>query len=155
MNLQEFYKKRAKHYLGTAIGASASIVCLVGVRSDIGSFLGYSGLMLSAGYGVAVATANRRITQWHPQFERSIRQDESEKWESKLAKLEREWVAKVANRENELQSLKNALQQAKDAIQGYVGVTQKNEALQGQLTAITQKLEHLQGNFETEVEAAI
>lgn len=155
MNLQEFYKKRAKHYFGTAIGASASIVCLVGIRSDIGSFLGYSGLMVSTGYGVAVATANRRMTQWHPQFERSIRQDESEKWESKLAKLEREWVAKVANRENELQSLKNALQQAKDAIQGYVGVTQKNEALQGQLTAITQRLEHLQNNFESELEAAI
>jgi hypothetical protein len=155
MNLQEFYKKRAKHYLGTAIGASASIVCLVGVRSDIGSFLGYTGLMLSTGYGIATATANQKITQWHPQFERSIRQDESEKWESKLAKLEREWVTKLAARENELHSLKNALQQAKDAVEKYIGIDKKNETLQGQLTAITQRLEHLQSNYETELEAAI
>lgn len=155
MNLQEFYQKRAKHYLGTAIGASASIVCLVGIRSDVGSFLGYSGLMLSTGYGVAVATANQKMTQWHPQFERSIRQDEAQKWESKVVRLESEWQRKVSVTQTELQSLKNALQQAKDAIQEYVGVTQKNEALQTQLTAITQKLEHFQNNYEIELETAI
>jgi hypothetical protein len=155
MNLQEFYQKRAKHYLGTAIGASASIVCLIGVRSDIGSFLGYSGLMLSTGYGVAVATANQKMTQWHPKFERSIRQDEAEKWESKRVRLESEWQSKLSASHSELQSFKDALQQAKDAIQKYVGVDKKNEALQSQLTAITQKLEHLQNNFETELEAAI
>lgn len=155
MNLQEFYQKRAKHYLGTAISASASIVCLVGIRSDIGKFIGYSGLMVSAGYGVAVATANQKMTQWHPQFERSIRQDEAQKWESKRVRLESEWQAKVCATQTELQSLKNALQQTKDAIQEYVDVDKKNEALQAQLTAVTQKLEHLQNNFETELEAAI
>ena len=155
MNLQEFYQKRAKHYLGTAISASASIVCLVGIRSDIGSFLGYSGLMLSTGYGVAVATANQKMTQWHPQFERSIRRDEAEKWESKVVRLESEWQRKVSVTQTELQSLKNALQEAKDSIQGYVGVRERNEVLQTQLTAITQKLEHFQNNYENELEAAI
>src|SRR5919199_4682967 len=155
MNLQEFYKKRAKHYLGTAIGASASIVCLIGVRNDVGGFLGYTGLMLSTGYGVAVATANRRITEWHPEFERSIRQDESEKWESKLVRMEQEWLTKLSTGESELQAFKNALQQAKDAVKVYIGVDEKNKALQEQLTAITQKLEHLQHNFEVELEAAI
>lgn len=155
MNLQEFYQKRAKHYLGTAISASASIVCLVGIRSDIGKFIGYSGLMVSTGYGVAVATANQKMTQWHPQFERSIRQDEAEKWECKLARIQREWESKLSASHSELQSFKDALQQAKDAIQEYVGINKKNEALQNQLTAITQKLEHLQNNFETELESAI
>ncbi len=154
MHLQEFYRKRAKHYLGTAIGASASIVCLVGVRSDVGSFLGYTGLMLSTGYGIAVATANQKITQWHPEFERSIRQDESEKWQSKLARMQREWLAKLSTRELELQAFKNALQQAKDAVEVYIGVDEKNKALQEQLTIITQKLEHLQDNFEVELEVA-
>lgn len=155
MNLQEFYQKRAKHYLGTAIGASASVLCLLGVSNDIGKFIGYSGLMLSTGYGVAVATANQKLTQWHPQFERSIRQDESEKWEFKLARLQTEWESKQSANQSELQSFKNALQEAKEAIQGYVGVRQKNETLQAQLTAITQKLEHLQNNYEIELEAAI
>jgi predicted RNA-binding Zn-ribbon protein involved in translation (DUF1610 family) len=154
MHLQEFYRKRAKHYLGTAIGASASIVCLVGVRSDVGGFLGYTGLMLSTGYGIAVATANQKITQWHPEFERSIRQDESEKWQSKLARMQREWLAKLSTRELELQAFKNALQQAKDAVEVYIGVDEKNKALQEQLTIITQKLEHLQDNFEVELEVA-
>jgi hypothetical protein len=155
MNLQEFYQKRAKHYLGTAIGASASVLCLLGVSNDIGKFIGYSGLMLSTGYGVAVATANQKLTQWHPQFERSIRQDESEKWEAKLARLQTEWESKQSASQSELQSLKNALQQAKDAVEKYIDVDKKNEALQGQLTAITQKLEHLQNNYEIELEAAI
>jgi hypothetical protein len=155
MNLQEFYQKRAKHYLGTAIGASASIVCLVGIRSDIGSFLGYSGLMLSTGYGIATATANQKMTQWHPQFERSIRQDEAEKWESKLARIQREWDSKQSASQNELQTFKNALQEAKEAIQGYTGVTQRNETLQAQLTAITKKLEAFENDYEINLEAAI
>lgn len=155
MNLQEFYRKRAKHYLGTAIGASVSIVCLVGVRNDVGGFLGYTGLMLSTGYGVAIATANQKVTQWHPEFERTIRQDESDKWESRLTKMEEECVAKLSTRELELQSLKNALQQAKNAVEIYIDIDKKNEALQEQLTAITQKLEHLQDNFEVELEAAV
>jgi hypothetical protein len=155
MNLQEFYQKRAKHYLGTAISTSVSIVCLLGVRNDVGSFIGYSGLMLSTGYGVSVATANQKITQWYPDFERSIRKDESEKWQSKLDRLEKEFESKQSVNQNELQAFKKALQDAREAIEGFVGVTQKNEALQAQLTAITQKLEHLQNNYEIELEADI
>lgn len=155
MNLQEFYQKRAKHYLGTVIGAGASIICLGCVRGDIGSLLGYSGLMLSTGYGLASAVANQKMTQWHPQFEKAIVAEQTTKWEFKFAKIEREWQGRLSSRESELQSLKNALQQASDAVQGYVGIDKRNEALQGQLTAITQKLEHLQNNFENELEAAI
>jgi predicted RNA-binding Zn-ribbon protein involved in translation (DUF1610 family) len=155
MNLQEFYRKRARHYIGTAVSAGISIFCLIGIRNDAGKFLGYTGLMVSAGYGLATATANQKITQWLPEFEQAARQDESEKWLAKFAKLESVCQSKLESRENELQALKNALQQAKKAVAVYIDIDKKNEALQEQLTAITQKLEHLQDNFEIELEAAV